>query len=77
MVLFFFTGKSNLEKAVMYCLKMIEVTLEKQGELMGALRDRGVSTLVTPIDRLLLNINPRSGRPDHVVNIAKYVCHII
>lgn len=70
-----FPGKSALEKVAFLCLKMIEATLEKQHEFLDALRQSGTSLIVTQMDRLLLGINPRTGRPDYLVNIAKYVAH--
>ncbi len=65
------SGKEELERASLLCMKMIAATFEKQELFLGMLRESGSSIMVSQMDRLLLGINPRSGRPDHIVNIAK------
>ena len=42
---------------------------------MNACRDAGAGLLLTPTHQLLRTINPRSNKPDHVLNIAKFVRH--
>jgi nuclear pore complex protein Nup205 len=38
-------------------------------------RTAGASVVLTAISKLLLGINPRSGKPDHMLNIARYVMY--
>lgn len=66
-------GKDHLERVTLLCLQMIETVQDKQNVFLDALRQSGTSLIVSRMDRLLLGINPRSGRPDHLVNIAKCV----
>ncbi|KAJ8314739.1 hypothetical protein KUTeg_006889 [Tegillarca granosa] len=66
-------GKKALEKASLQCLNMIQYTLEKEDRFIDACRETGASIMVSSMDRLLLGINPRSGKADHLVNIAKYI----
>ncbi|XP_002740701.1 nuclear pore complex protein Nup205 [Saccoglossus kowalevskii] len=70
-----FPGKSSLQKATLLCLKMIEITLEKQEIFMDLLREFNSSILVASMDKLLMGINTRTGKADHLVNIAKYVTY--
>ena len=62
-----------LEKACLLCLRLVEITLEKEDGFLAALRESGSSTVVVCMDRLLRSVNPSTGKPDHLVNIAKYV----
>ena len=64
-------GKKHLELAALYCLKMIEIAISKQESFLDALRQSGQAVIGHRIDRVLLGINPRTGRADHLVNIAK------
>lgn len=66
-----FTGKAALEKTALLCMRMIEYTLEKADVFVCMCREAGSSIMVVSMDKLLLGINPRSGKPDHLVNIAK------
>lgn len=66
-----FTGKEALEKASLQCLNMIQYTIEKEDRFIDACRETGASIMVSSMDRLLLGINPRSGKADHLVNITK------
>ncbi|CAH1799487.1 unnamed protein product [Owenia fusiformis] len=70
-----FSGKNFLEETSLLCLKLVEVTLEKQEQFFDILRESGSSLIISPLDKLLLGINPRSGKADHLVNVAKYVMH--
>ncbi|KAK3098344.1 hypothetical protein FSP39_018633 [Pinctada imbricata] len=66
-------GKEHLDKVSLLCLRLVEYTLEKADQFLDAVRDTGSSLVVFPMDRLLLGINPRSGKADHLLNIAKYI----
>ena len=62
-----------MERASLYCLKLLETALQKQQSYLSALRQSSGSVLGSRMDKLLLAINARSGRSDHLVNIAKLV----
>lgn len=66
-------GKKHLEKAVQYCLALLNLTLQKENLFMDLLRESHLSLIVTPLEQLLQGINPRTKKADHVVNIARYV----
>lgn len=66
-------GKKHLEKAVQYCLALLNLTLQKENNFMDLLRESHLSLIVTPLEQLLQGINPRTKKADHVVNIARYV----
>jgi len=66
-------GKSELETASLFSLKLLETALQKQESYLSALRQSAGSMLGSRMDKLLLAINTRSGRSDHLVNIAKFV----
>ncbi|XP_074656294.1 nuclear pore complex protein Nup205-like [Tubulanus polymorphus] len=70
-----YEGRISLEKSSLYCLQMIQIVLEQQDQFLDALRESGASILATTLDRLLLGINPRSGKPDHLVDVARYIIH--
>ena len=69
----FFLGHAHLERASLLCLQLMQATLEKQERFLSGLRETGASTMVSQLDKLLMGINPRSGKADHIVNIAKWV----
>ena len=64
-------GHAHLERASLLCLQLMQATLEKQERFLSGLRETGASTMVSQLDKLLMGINPRSGKADHIVNIAK------
>ncbi|ESP04618.1 hypothetical protein LOTGIDRAFT_237278 [Lottia gigantea] len=68
-----FPGKEDLEKACLLCLRMIEISLDKEEKFERMIRDSGTSVMIATMDKLLLSINPRSRKADHLVNIAKFV----
>ncbi|XP_019370536.1 PREDICTED: nuclear pore complex protein Nup205 [Gavialis gangeticus] len=70
-----FPGKKHLEKAVQYCLALLNLTLQKETLFMDLLRESHLSLIVTPLEQLLQGINPRTKKADHVVNIARYLYH--
>ncbi|GFS37681.1 nuclear pore complex protein Nup205 [Nephila pilipes] len=68
-------GQSNLEECTLLALKLVQATLIKQGPFLQQIRDSGFDLLVTSLENLLMNINPRSGQADHLLVIAKYVTY--
>ncbi|XP_010211210.1 PREDICTED: nuclear pore complex protein Nup205 [Tinamus guttatus] len=70
-----FPGKKHLEKAVEYCLGLLNFALQQESLFMDLLRESHLSLIVTPLEQLLQGINPRTKKADHVVNIARYLYH--
>ena len=53
-------------------LKLLENALSREQEFLDLLRRYNTkSVLASPLHQLLLGINPRTGRADHMVTIAK------
>ncbi|XP_064627986.1 nuclear pore complex protein Nup205-like [Lineus longissimus] len=70
-----YPGKANMDKAALFCLKMIATVLNRQDQFLDLLRDGGSSALVSPLDKLLLGVNPRTAKADHMVNVVRYISH--
>uniref|UniRef100_A0A8C5QUY0 Nucleoporin 205 n=1 Tax=Leptobrachium leishanense TaxID=445787 RepID=A0A8C5QUY0_9ANUR len=70
-----FPGKKHMEKAVLYCIMLLNMALQKENSFMNLLRESNLSMIVTPVEQLLQGINPRSKKADHIVNIARYLNH--
>ena len=55
-------------------LQILETALMCQNGFLDASRAAAASSLVlTGLDKLVLGVNPRSGRADHALNVAKFV----
>ena len=55
-------------------MQILETALMCQTGFLDASRAASASSLVlTGLDKLLLGVNPRSGRADHALNVAKFV----
>lgn len=68
------TSSEPVAHAALLAMKMIEAALQKEDEFLATLRQSPAhSVIVTPIPELLLGINPRSRKADHLVNIARSV----
>lgn len=65
-------GKKHLESAVLHCLCLLDLTLQKEVMFMDLLRESQASMLVSPLEQLLQGVNPQTRRADHIVNIARY-----
>ncbi|XP_026167552.1 nuclear pore complex protein Nup205 [Mastacembelus armatus] len=70
-----FPGKKHLESAVLHCLCLLDLTLQKEGVFMDLLRESQASLLVSPLEQLLQGVSPQTRRADHIVNIARYLYH--
>ncbi|KAK7872950.1 hypothetical protein R5R35_004260 [Gryllus longicercus] len=68
-------GQAALEGSMLNCLLLLQHALALQGRFFELLASSGNSLLLTGLRRLLLDVNPRSGKPDHLLNIAKYVTY--
>uniref|UniRef100_A0A1B0CE99 Nuclear pore complex protein n=1 Tax=Lutzomyia longipalpis TaxID=7200 RepID=A0A1B0CE99_LUTLO len=68
-------GKKALEASALYCLKIIERTLVLQELFFDAHSVANSSLLLAGINKLLLGVNERTGKPDHVLKITKFVTY--
>lgn len=68
-------GKAKLENCALYCLNIIERTLSQQEIFFDAHFAANCSILMAGINKLLLGVNYRSGKPDHMLNIVKFVTY--
>ena len=68
-----FPGKEELEQAVTAALKLLHAALRSSEEFINAGRTAGASTVLTSLSKLLLGVNPRTGRPDHMLNMTRFV----
>lgn len=65
------TGKKHLESAVLHCLRLLDLALQKEVVFMDLLRESQSSLLVSPLEQLLQGVSPQTRRADHIVNIAR------
>uniref|UniRef100_A0A8C1JU32 Nucleoporin 205 n=1 Tax=Cyprinus carpio TaxID=7962 RepID=A0A8C1JU32_CYPCA len=70
-----FPGKKQLESAVLHCLCLLDLALQKEVMFMDLLRESQTSLLVSPVEQLLQGVSAQSKRADHITNIARYLYH--
>uniref|UniRef100_A0A8C3GAA1 Nucleoporin 205 n=1 Tax=Cyclopterus lumpus TaxID=8103 RepID=A0A8C3GAA1_CYCLU len=70
-----FPGKKHLESAVLRCLCLLDLALQKEVVFMDFLRESQASMLVSPLEQLLQGVSPQTRSADHIVNIARYLYH--
>ncbi|XP_068459501.1 nuclear pore complex protein Nup205 [Clinocottus analis] len=70
-----FPGKKHLESAVLRCLCLLDLALQKETVFMDLLRESHASMLVSPLEQLLQGVSPQTRRADYIVNIARYLYH--
>ncbi len=68
-----FPGKEHLEKSCLLALRLLDTALGLERSFMEAARVANTPLLLTALSQLLQGVNPRSGRPDHMLNVAKFV----
>lgn len=68
-------GKKELENSVYYALKILEHGLFIQCQFLNLLNSGNSSLLLVGLSRLIFGINPVSNKPDHLLNVAKYVTY--
>ncbi len=64
-------GKKQLESAVLHCLCLLELALQKEVSFMDLLRESQSSLLVSPVEQILQGVSAQSRRADHITNIAR------
>lgn len=70
-----FTGKKQLESAILYALNIIEMALSKQDLFFDAHFAANSSLLLSGLNKLILDVNPRTGNSDHMLNITKMLVY--
>ncbi|XP_029991522.1 nuclear pore complex protein Nup205 isoform X1 [Sphaeramia orbicularis] len=70
-----FPGKKQLESAVLHCLCLLDLALQKEMVFTDLLRESQSSLLISPLEQLLQGVSPQTRRADHIVNIARYLYH--
>jgi nuclear pore complex protein Nup205 len=68
-----FEGKKSMENLTLKAVNILEMALSKQDQFFEAHFASNSSLLLSGLNKLILDINPRSGRNDHMLNIAKLV----
>jgi len=66
-------SKGSLEEIVELCLTLISVALDKQALFNEIAKNRCPSMLLSPLDDLLLSINPHSSNPDYLYILARFM----
>lgn len=64
-------GMKQLEAAVLHCLCLLELALQKEVTFMDLLRESQTSLLVSPLEQLLQGVSAQSRKADHITNIAR------
>ncbi|XP_006633765.1 nuclear pore complex protein Nup205 [Lepisosteus oculatus] len=70
-----FPGKKHLEGAVLHCLCLLDLALQKETLFMDLLRESQSSLIVSPLEQLLQGVSSQSRKAEHMVNIARYLYH--
>ncbi|XP_065083337.1 nuclear pore complex protein Nup205 [Ochlerotatus camptorhynchus] len=70
-----FPGRKNLEVTCLYALQIIERALETQEDFFNAHFSANCSILLAGINKLLLGMNARSGKADHMLNVVRFVTY--
>ena len=70
-----FPGKEKLEGAVSTALTLLETGLRLSDSFISGARSAGASEVFTDLAKLLLGLNPRSGRPDHLFNVSRFILY--
>lgn len=68
-------GKAKLENCALYCLNIVERSLAQQDIFFDAHFAASCSIMLAGLNKLLLGVNYRSGKPDHMLNIVKFVTY--
>ncbi|XP_024081657.1 nuclear pore complex protein Nup205-like [Cimex lectularius] len=68
-------GKTEFENSVLYALKMLEHGLAIQNQFLNLLHAENSNILLVGLNRLILGVNEVTCKPDHLLNISKYVTY--
>ncbi|EAT37498.1 AAEL010526-PA [Aedes aegypti] len=70
-----FPGRKHLETTCLFALQILERALETQEDFFNAHFSANCSILLAGANKLLLGMNPRSGKADHMLNIVRFVTY--
>ncbi|VEN41265.1 unnamed protein product [Callosobruchus maculatus] len=70
-----FEGEEKVKECTLSCMRIVLRVLVLQSKFSALLSASSASLLLTSMSKLLLSINRRSGKPDHCINIAKYITY--
>ncbi|KAL1374498.1 hypothetical protein pipiens_018057, partial [Culex pipiens pipiens] len=70
-----FPGRKHLEATSLYALQILERALETQEDFFNAHFTSNCSILLAGANKLLLGLNPRSGKADHMLNVTRFVTY--
>ena len=69
-----FEKNSNMN--ALQILKLLDLGLKLQVPMLECSRlATSTNLILTSLSNLLLAVNPRSGKPDHMLNVVKFVMH--
>lgn len=70
-----FAGRKQLQNAILYALNIVEMALSKQDLFFDAHFAANSSILLSGLNKLVLDVNPRTGKSDHILNVTKMVAY--
>ncbi|XP_058056565.1 nuclear pore complex protein Nup205 [Anopheles bellator] len=70
-----FPGKSALEATSLLCLQIIERVLNIQENFFTIHLNSPNPAILVGLGKLLLGMNPRSGKADHMLNVMKHITY--
>ncbi|KAI9590013.1 nuclear pore complex protein Nup205 [Glossina fuscipes] len=70
-----FPGKIHVEECALYCLKIIRFGLVHQDAFLEAHSLANSTILLCGLKKILLDINPRTKKPDHLLNTTSFIMY--
>ncbi|CAG9760402.1 unnamed protein product [Ceutorhynchus assimilis] len=70
-----FHGREMVEECTLLCLHILSRSLALQVKFFHILSTTSANIILTGVNKLLLSLNRKSGKPDHCLNIAEYVSY--
>ncbi|XP_061392742.1 nuclear pore complex protein Nup205-like [Musca vetustissima] len=70
-----FKGKDALEECALLCLQILKLGLKNQDIFFEAHSISNSAVLLSGLNKILLDINPRSRKPDHVLNTTFFLTY--
>lgn len=70
-----FKGKEILEECALLCLKILKLSLKQQDIFFESHSISNSAILLSGLNKIMLDINPRSAKPDHVLNTTYFLTY--
>uniref|UniRef100_A0A1B0A9W8 Nuclear pore complex protein Nup205 n=1 Tax=Glossina pallidipes TaxID=7398 RepID=A0A1B0A9W8_GLOPL len=70
-----FLGKIHVEECALYCLKIVRFGLVHQDAFLEAHSLANSTILLCGLKKILLDINPRTQKPDHLLNTTSFIMY--